>query len=243
MSSGDRKLKKIALKTRYLREELYDVEEIFDRSGWELQRAVIELFTRAGASDLLGLNSQPEGSPEPPKVEEEEPATATPWQKSLFRKIAAKTHPDALVKMDLSEKERAERTRMLIDAKQALGKADGTKLIGIAAELDIDTDDAPIEEQVESMERLAADLESRINELKGTAAWAWGNGHRREILIHIALVKGIQSPDPSMIDDILAWVDGGFTGGIANVVVQEPEQRRARPTRKVGERPEKINRS
>lgn len=240
---GDRKLKKIALKTRYLREELYDVEETFDRNGWELQRAIIELFTRAGSIGSLGLGDGEDQQQESTAVEEPEPVEAAPWQRSLFRKIAAKTHPDALVKLDLSEKERSERTRMLIDAKQALGRADGNKLIGIAAELDIDTDDAPVEEQVESMEKLAADLENRISEIKRTAAWFWGCGHRREILVHVAAVKGMTSPDMALIDSVLAWVDGGFKDGVANIVVQEPEQRRSRPTRKVGERPERINRT
>lgn len=243
MSAGNRAVKKIALKTRYLKEELYDVEEAFDRRGWELQRAVIELFTRAEQVEKLGLGSgESAPSSTEPEQDEPEPAAASPWQRSLFRKIAAKTHPDALVKQDLSDKEIAERTKMLIDAKQALGKADGAKLIGIAAELDIETDDAPIEEQVASMERLAAELEGRISEIKKTAAWFWGEGHQREILIHVASVKGFKDPSIELIDSVIAWVAGGFVGGVANVVVKEPEQRRARSTRKVGERPEQISR-
>lgn len=243
MSAGNRAVKKIALKTRYLKEELYDVEEAFDRRGWELQRAVIELFTRAEQVEKLGLGSGENAPSATPEQDDSEPTTASPWQRSLFRKIAAKTHPDALVKQDLSDKEIAERTKMLIDAKQALGKADGAKLIGIAAELDIETDDAPIEEQVASMERLAAELEGRINEIKKTAAWFWGEGHQREILIHVANVKGFNNPSIELIDNVIAWVAGGFVGGVANVIIKEPEQRRARSTRKVGERPEQINRS
>ena len=242
MSTGSRAVKKIALKTRYLKEELYDTEEAFDRRGWELQRAVIELFTRAGHFEKLGIGSGEE-VPQQQQQEEQEPETvASPWQRSLFRKIASKTHPDALVKQDLSDKEVAERTKMLIDAKQALIKADGAKLIGIAAELDIETDDAPVEEQVASMERLAAELEGRINEFKKTAAWFWGEGHQREILIHVANVKGFKDPSIELVDNIIAWVAGGFVDGFANVTVKEPEPRRARSSRKVGERPEQINR-
>lgn len=239
MSSGDRKIKKIALKTRYLREELYDVEEDFDRHGWQLQRAVVELFARAGEAEKLGIND-PDTQPPIPDAPEAESAPATPWQKSLFRKIASKTHPDSLINADLSDREKSERTQMLIDARRALNAGDGMKLIGIAAELDIDTDDAPIEEQVSSMEHLAADLENRISELKKTAAWAWGEGHRREILIHVANIKGMKTPSMNIIDSVLAWVDGGFIDGIAKTVIQEPEKRRGRSTRKVGERPDKI---
>ena len=244
MSTGNRAIKKIALKTRYLKEELYDTEEAFDRRGWELQRAVIELFTRAEQVEKLGLGSG-ESNPasDTSQQDEPEPAAASPWQRSLFRKIAAKTHPDALVNQDLSDKEIAERTKMLIDAKQALNKSDGAKLIGIAAELDIEIDDAPVEEQVASMERLAAELEDRINELKKTAAWFWGEGHQREILIHVANVKGFKDPSIELVDSIIAWVAGGFIDGVANVTIKEPELRRARSTRKVGERPEQINRS
>ena len=243
MSTGNRAVKKIALKTRYLKEELYDTEETFERRGWELQRAVIELFTRALQVEKLGLGSGENAPSAASEQDDSEPTAASPWQRSLFRKIAAKTHPDALVKQDLSDKEIAERTKMLIDAKQALGKADGAKLIGIAAELDIETDDAPIEEQVASMERLAAELEGRINEIKKTAAWFWGEGHQREILIHVANVKGFNNPSIELIDSVIAWVADGFVGGVANVTIKEPEQRRARSTRKVGERPEQINRS
>lgn len=244
VSTGNRAVKKIALKTRYLKEELYDIEEAYERRGWELQRAVIELFTRAEQVEKLGLGSG-ESNPIPDTSQQDEPelAAASPWQRSLFRKIAAKTHPDALVKQDLSDKEVSERTKMLIDAKQALNKADGAKLIGIAAELDIETDDAPIEEQVASMERLAAELEGRINEIKKTAAWFWGEGHQREILIHVANVKGFNNPSIELIDSVIAWVADGFVGGVANVTIKEPEPRRARSTRKVGERPEQINRS
>ena len=142
MSTGNRAIKKIALKTRYLKEELYDTEEAFDRRGWELQRAVIELFTRAEQVEKLGLGSgESNPTPNASQQDEPEPAAASPWQRSLFRKIAAKTHSDALVNQDLSDKEIAERTKMLIDAKQALNKSDGAKLIGIAAELDIEIDD------------------------------------------------------------------------------------------------------
>lgn len=246
MLSGDRKLKKIALKTRYLREELYDVEEEFERHGWQLQRAVIELFARIGETKALGMsepNTQQDTSgpiPTPAPEPESEPAVVTSWQKNLFRKIAAKTHPDSLVNADLSEREKSERAQMFIDSRRALTAADGMKLIGIAAELDIDTDDAPVEEQVSSMESLAADLENRISEIKKTAAWFWGEGHRQEMLIHIANVKGMKSPSTDIINGVLAWVDGGFIGGVATTVVQEPERRRARSTRKIGERPERI---
>lgn len=236
---ADRRLKKIALKIRYLREELYDLEEEFDRRGWELQRAVIELLARAG--ELVPATQQKQARPAESNAEpDEEPVSIPTWQKKLFRKISSKTHPDALLREELSERERIERSKMFLDAKKALEKHEGGRLIEIAAELDIDVDDAPVEEHAASMERLASELESRMSHIKTTAAWVWGEGHRHEILNHVGRVSGWSGSNPTLIDDVIMWVDAGFMGGVASYMPPEPEVRKMRPQRKVGERPQKM---
>lgn len=253
MTAPDRQLKKMALKTRYLREELYDIEEEFDRRGWQLNRAVMELLARAGqlfppkkeaqsqsqggaaeAPDAEAPAADPEGSAETPE--------SSPWHKKIFRKISMKTHPDALVREDLSEREKQERSKMFLDAKAALESADGTKLLEIATELDIDVDDVPVEEHILSMERLAGSLEERISKIKQTVAWIWGEGKRKETLAHVCKLMGWNGSDPGLLDAILSWVDAGFVGGVSTYTTPEPEKRRARPTRKIGERPEKMSR-
>lgn len=237
--SVDRRLKKASLKMSYLREELYDLEEEFDRRGWELQRAVIELLARAGeleqrasaAKNAKDENSEPEKGDEMP---------APAWQKKLFRKITSKTHPDTLLRQELSERERVERSKMFMDSKAALEKQDGGRLLEIAAELDIDVEDAPLEEYLASMERLAAELESRMSQIKSTAAWVWGEGRKREILNHVARVSGWSGSDPSLVDAVVEWVNAGFTGGVATYSPPPPQSRSIRPSRKVGERPQKM---
>lgn len=238
--SPDRRLKKVALKISYLREELYDLEEEFDRRGWQLQRAVIELLARAGEFNRPEPKKAPQNEGTPPDEKEDEQEATPGWQRKLFRKITSKTHPDALLREQLSERERVERAKMFQDAKSALDKREGGRLLEIAAELDIDVEDAPVEEHIASMERLAADLEDRMSQIKGTAAWVWGEGKRREILNHVARVSGWSGKEPELIDAVIAWVDAGFVGGMASYSPPEPETRKFRSSRKVGARPQKM---
>jgi hypothetical protein len=240
---SDRRLKKLALKIGYLREELYDLEEEFDRRGWQLQRAVMELLARSG--DMLPQRPQPQESAHPAPAEDEEPAPQQPpWQRKLFRKISSKTHPDALLREELSEREQVERAKMFQDAHKALQKGDGGRLMEIAAELDIEVDDAPVEEHVASMESLSTQLETRMQEIKRTAAWIWGEGKRREILDHVGRVSGWSGSPGALVDEIIAWVDTGFVGGMQSYSPPPtPEVRRLRGARKVGQRPERMLRS
>ena len=237
--SVERRLKKAALKMSYLREELYDIEEEFDRRGWELQRAVIELLARAGElqerASAAAANSKDSTDGEKP-----EGSAAPAWQKKLYRKITSKTHPDSLLHQELSEREIVERSKMFMDSRIALEKQDGGRLLEIAAELDIDVEDAPIEEHLASMERLALELETRTSQIKSTAAWVWGEGKKREILNHVARVSGWSGVDPGLVDTIIEWVSSGFTGGVATYSPPLPQSRSARPSRKVGERPQKT---
>ena len=236
---AERRLKKAALKLSYLREELYDLEEEFDRRGWELQRAVIELLARSG--ELLARAEQAQSTaPTTEEVEKEDESPAPSWQKKLFRKITSKTHPDALLREELSERERVERAKMFMDSRAALEKQDGGRLLEIAAELDIDVDDAPVEEHLASMDRLASELESRMGQIKSTAAWVWGEGKKREILDHVARVSGWSGENPGLVDEIVEWVNAGFTGGVATYSPPPPQSRSVRPSRKVGERPQKM---
>jgi hypothetical protein len=236
---AERRLKKAALKMSYLREELYDLEEEFDRRGWELQRAVIELLARAG--ELEQRASTPSANQKnDSEIEKADDSPAPAWQKKLFRKITSKTHPDALLRQELSEREIVERSKMFIDSKTALEKQDGGRLLEIAAELDIDVEDAPVEEHLASMERLANELEMRMSHIKSTAAWVWGEGKRREILNHVARVSGWSGKDPDLVNAVVEWVERGFTGGVATYSPPPPQSRSVRPNRKVGERPPKM---
>lgn len=246
--SAERQLKKMALKTRYLREELYDTEEEFDRRGYQLNRATMELLARAGQlfppkreEVQQGSSSSTVSGSEDP-TEEDQAVLASPWQKKLFRKISMKTHPDAVLREDLSEREKQERAKMFQDAKAAFESADGTKLLEIATELDIDIDEVPVEEHVASMERLALSLEERMGKIRQTVAWIWGEGKRKEILSHVCKLMGWTGSDQSLLDAVIAWVDAGFVGGVSTYTVPEPERRRGRPVRKIGVRPEKMAR-
>jgi hypothetical protein len=239
----DRKLKKLVLKTKFLKEELYDIEEEFDRRSYELRRAIIELLARAGE-----LIARPTSQSEAPADEgqkqegDAENIQAPAWQKKLYRKIAAKTHPDALLRDELSEKERVERLKMMIDASRAIEKRDGVRLLEIAAELDLDVDEVPLEEHVLGMEKHASDLERRMGEIKQMAGWAWGDVNdagKLKILAHTARVSGWSGNPDHLPVEIISWVSGGMVDGIAGFTPPPPEPRKIRSTRKIGERPQK----
>jgi len=84
-ASPDRRLKKASLKASYLREELYDMEEEFDRRGWELQRAVIEILARSGE-----LHSRAESAKTTSSQNSEQDASqdeaAPAWQKNYIER-------------------------------------------------------------------------------------------------------------------------------------------------------------
>lgn len=242
----DRKLKKLVLKTRFLKEELYDIEEEFEKRSYELRRAIIELLARANELVNRQLQPQQDQRQSDESIDgEAEAVQAPPWQKKLYRKIASKTHPDALLRDELSERERVERAKMMIDASKAIEQRDGVRLLEIATELDIDVDDAPIEEHIQGMEKHAVDLETRINGIKQTAGWAWGEVNdegKLKILTHTARVSGWSGGPQALPGEILLWVHGGMADGIAGFTPPPPEPRKMRPTRKMGERPQKIER-
>lgn len=129
---------------------------------------------------------------------------------------------------------------MFKDAHEALQKGDGGRLMEIATELDLEIDEAPIEEHVASMERVSVELETRMSDIKRTAAWVWGEGHRREILDHVGRVSGWSGNPPNLIDEIIAWVDAGFRGGVDSYTPPPPPETRHARARKVGQRPERL---
>jgi hypothetical protein len=81
-----------------------------------------------------------------------------------------------------------------------------------------------------------------MNQIKSTAAWVWGEGKKREILNHVARVSGWSGENPGLVDEVVDWVNAGFTGGVATYSPPPPQSRSVRPSRKVGERPQKMMR-
>lgn len=202
--NDDRKLKKLSLKVRYLREELNDVESEFDRRDREFNIVVNEFMSRAGLAHAMNQR------PAPPEVDEtinEDDKSVSPWQRKLFRKISSKTHPDALLHDEMSDRQREERVLMFRDAHEALQRGIGGKLIEIAADLNIEINDVPAEEHIRSMDQLANELESKAKSLKSTAAWIWGDGQRREILAYAMRLNGWSGAPESLIDDVIEWMD------------------------------------
>ena len=125
----------------------------------------------------------------------------------VFRMIAQKTHPDKLIKEDISSPSYKSKVNMYKEAQQSVKNKDWSRVVEIAMELDIDVswvkkDDS--EYLVESVKKLT----NKINQLKSTYAWKWGNApdQEREIVKKMIL----QSLGLAVsVDDIIKEKENG----------------------------------
>ena len=125
----------------------------------------------------------------------------------VFRMIAQKTHPDKLIKEDISSPSYKSKVNMYKEAQRSVKNKDWSRVVEIAMELDIDVswvkkDDS--EYLVESVKKLT----NKINQLKSTYAWKWGNApdQEREIVKKMIL----QSLGLAVsVDDIIKEKENG----------------------------------
>jgi hypothetical protein len=88
----------------------------------------------------------------------------------LFRKIAAQTHPDKLIKLDEDEREAKE--KLFIEATKAKDEDNLMKLHVIAADLSIKVPDISLQD-ILMFEKRIQEIKQEIDSRKGTWVWAW----------------------------------------------------------------------
>ena len=125
----------------------------------------------------------------------------------VFRMIAQKTHPDKLIKEDISSPSYKSKVNMYKEAQQSVKNKDWSRVVEIAMELDIDVswvkkDDS--EYLVESVKKLT----NKINQLKSTYAWKWGNAPDQEREVVKGMILQSLGLDVS-VDDIIKEKENG----------------------------------
>ncbi len=215
-TTQNRQIKKLTHHLNYLKEELIDVEEIFDSARSEINLAVMEYFSKVNKRIPLAQAPQQENSPQgdtqAQQTEDEAAHPASPELKKLFRKIAIETHPD---KLDESDEDYDFKKEKYIEAAEAIKNNNHEKLIEIAIELDLEVD-IDFEQQLGLMTKSIKNLEKKIDSTKKTAQYVWGTckdeAVKREILNRALHNLGIQAITQE-IDDVLTWLKNDTAGG------------------------------
>ena len=97
--------------------------------------------------------------------------------RSLFKKIAVKTHPDKMLNLD--EEEREERETLYLIAQRAVADDDLATLIEVAAELGVDSGIAQ-GTQVKIIQQKIDFIREKMHNIKQTAAWVWYHAEKNQ---------------------------------------------------------------
>lgn len=129
----------------------------------ECRRAVSTLPEGQRSHIENRFTKQEEASKDKKQKDPKEPSKET---KSIYRKIASRTHPDK------QEVESEETTKKFTDAKAAIEEGDYSKLYDIADDLGIDTGD-PTPEQLDSIKQLIQEEQNKIKNIENSLIWNW----------------------------------------------------------------------
>ena len=97
--------------------------------------------------------------------------------RTLFKKIAVKTHPDKMLNLDEEEKE--ERETLYLIAQRAVADDDLATLIEVAAELGVDSGIAQ-DTQVKIIQQKIDFIREKMHNIKQTAAWVWYHADKNQ---------------------------------------------------------------
>ena len=102
--------------------------------------------------------------------------------KNVFKKIAAKIHPDKL--QNLSDFEKDYKISLFEKARTSLEDNDYYGIVEVAEELGIEPP-PPTRNQIDLMKNKNRELEEKIKEIENSVLWAWYHGDEevREVLL------------------------------------------------------------
>lgn len=163
-----RLIRKLKVKSSEAQEELSGIESIFNQA--------VPLFCEA-VSCFCSENSTKNPLEELKDSPEDDDDIITDGIKSVFRKIAVKTHPDKLNQSDSS-------IHQYHDATIAKKDKDVSKIISIAQDLKIDMNDISYSD-IKIIEDSIKKAESKIQKITKSYPWIWffsGEGKRCKII-------------------------------------------------------------
>ncbi len=120
----------------------------------------------------------------PPQEVQHRPKESLPEEyKQLYRKVALKAHPDRLA--HLSEEERNEKNKILIEVNDAVKEKEYWKIVESAMLLDIEVPEE-LRFDTATLNKKIAEYNEEVKKIKKSVAWEWYNiekDHLRDDLI------------------------------------------------------------
>tara|TARA_Y100000296_G_scaffold86194_1_gene125048 strand:+ start:931 stop:1542 length:612 start_codon:yes stop_codon:yes gene_type:complete len=191
VSSNKRKHSNLLLKLKYLYAKIDYQQELFEEAKKEFEEYAKKFCDEHDidikednllCSNVTSLDICREQIHKPLNLDQQ-----SKHIKSLFKKIAVRTHPDKLTKLSDEEKER--KTKLFLKAQTAAESDQWFVMLEIAQELGIKTPELD-DEQVDLLNQESASIKTGIDNIEGTYAWAFyneKNERRREKLMIVYL--------------------------------------------------------
>ena len=178
MKKNKRKWKSLTLKVEHLRLELEDHEEVLSSATQEFMKQLNEVAEgpppppkpkAPPAENLEGGQSGHTSSEEPtqPEHEPQDKSELPEEIKALWKQIAKVAHPD-------KTGGDPEKTELYKRAATAAAEGAVDENIAVALELGLDVPEAS-EAVVEKLEKVADDLQGRLNNLENSVLWQWAS--------------------------------------------------------------------
>lgn len=178
----DRKLKILKLKYEYLKLELEDVRDDFEKYTTDFDKYFDKYYKKAAKIENTKNqkefenpathfeNAKKEREKQQRKLDEQRELLrdAPKKVKNLYKRLAAKTHPDKL----------GGKHQEFQSVKEAYEKQDLGKMLELAAEYEVDYNMDKNDEIL--LTRNLRELENEINRIKDTIGWLWGKGNKSQ---------------------------------------------------------------
>ena len=186
--------KKLVFKVEFLREDHKDCKNIYDKAHSDFMNTIRSLQSELNVYDeeldakyeggaetraLPGDNKENTDEFDDVKSNNNQPA----WVKSLYRKIALKTHPDRLI--SVTDPDEKESLTVLHDrATTAHNSEDYSDLIFIAVELKLDLPDD--DDVYDVLEQKSKSYAEKITKIKSSLYWIWHHSPEEDKKLIIA---------------------------------------------------------
>lgn len=226
----------------YLEKKVNHVVKLNSIYEAQLNIAIKQLYEMSGDSFLFDKNVREKNikrevfnKDEEEKILEDE---SIPKEvKSIYKKIALKTHPDKISHLDISEKERESLEKSFISAREMLESKNYEELVILSLELGIQVEES-YQTQKDILNKKCQSLRQRIVEIKKLASWSWGQIEEKDYekkcnlitLVWENLNLGVL--EKHVIIDYLNFVDG--TPGSKEVgSIRKPTRNKGRPKKRL----------
>ena len=203
----------LCIKIKYLREELVECRQIYEKAKIEFFNDAITKKKEMGADDDeissasldaddldssssvdedLSLKEQDDNEAEDFEISDTTSTKNQPrWAKQLFRDVAVITHPDKIPD-SLNKKLREKLVSLYTLATDAYQSGNFSGLVEAASELGIEMPSEG-EELVQYLSSEIFELENKTEEIKSTIIWLWSQSNtdeRSEIMNAFAEMRG-----------------------------------------------------